>query len=307
MAYIVVMNSIDEQELGPGLLRTFVALAEERHVTRAAARLGMTQSATSHALGRLRRALKDPLFVRAPKGVVATERALGLLPEVKDVLLRLDALGRPRGPFDPRTLTRTFVLGGADFAEVVVLPPLERVLGRLAPDVQLVSRPFPSRLDEELESGRLDVAMGVFRQTGSRLVIKKLFEERFVCLLRRAHPALKRPLTVERWAALRHVFISPRGEGGGVVDDALAERGLSRRVAVRTSSFLSAPLLVAESDCVLTVPSRIAEAMKVGRPLVLVPPPVKLPPFTMALAFHERSRQDPAHAWLREQIASAVT
>lgn len=306
MSYIIAMSTVDETRLDPTLLRTLVMLAEERQVTRASRRLGLTQSATSHALARLRRAFGDPLFVRGPKGVVPTARAAQLVPEAKDVLARLDALTAPRGPFDPRALTRTFLLGGADFAELVVLPALVASLEGEAPGVSLVSRPFPADLDADLENGRIDVALGVFRQPSSRLVIKKLFDERFVCLFREDHPALRRPLTVERWARLRHAFISPRGEGGGVVDDVLAERGLKRQVAIRTSSFLAAPLLVEASDVVLTLPRRVADAMMRGRALVQVPPPVKLPGFTVALAFHERSRHDPAHAWLRERIVAAV-
>jgi DNA-binding transcriptional LysR family regulator len=309
MSYILVMNGIDDVSLDVSLLRTLVALLEERHVTRAAARLGLTQSATSHGLGRLRRALGDPLFVRAPRGIIPTDRALALGPRAIRLLEDIDALRAPAGPFDARSLKRTFVLGGADFSELVLLPKLARLLVREAPDVDLVFRPSFAAMADELERGSLDMVLGPASQAAPRLVKKKLFEEQFVCVFRRGHPALASPLTPERFAALRHVLVSPGGGPSGVVDDVLAARGLTRRIVVRTATFVTAPMVVAETDFVTTMPLRVARAMIRGRPLVLVPPPMKVPGFTMAIIFHERSKADPAHAWLRAkltQIASEV-
>jgi DNA-binding transcriptional LysR family regulator len=304
MSYIVIMNDSDDVALDVSLLRTFVALLELRHVTRAAAQLGLTQSATSHGLKRLRIALRDPLFVRGPRGIVPTDRALALGPRAIRVLEDLDGLQRPPGPFDPRALRRTFVIGGADFSEIVMLPKLVRLLAREAPGVDVVFR--PSTLSEDLERGSLDVVLGLPEQAAPRLLKKKLLQEEFVCMLRRGHPALKEPLTPERFAALRHVLVAPSGGATGVVDDALRARGLSRRVAVRTATFVTAPLVVAESDCVTTMPLRIAQTMMRGRALVLVPPPVKLPGFSIALVFHERSKSDPAHAWLRTKLTDVA-
>ena len=304
MSYIFVMSHIDELDLS--LLRVFRALSEEKHVTRAAQRLEMTQSATSHALARLRRVLADPLFVRAPRGVVPTERARELAPEVSAVLARVDALMAPALPFHPGRLSRRFVLGGADFAEMIFLPRLVPLLQRSAPGVDLAFRPTGLDLAEELERGQHELAIGVFRNPPSRLLVKKLFEEQFVCLLRKGHPALEKPLGVEAWAGLMHVLVSPRGEGGGVVDDMLEKRKLRRRIVVRTATFLTAPLLVEASDCVTTLPRRVAEAMVKGRSLVMFPPPLKLPGFSVTMAFHERSKHDPAHAWLRDRIVEVA-
>ncbi len=308
MIDIVVMSEIDGQgALDLALLRAFDALLGERHVTRAARRLNITQSAASHALGRLRRVLGDPLFVRGPHGVVPTDRAIALGPEVRSLLDRVELLGRSPGPLDPRRLERTFTLGGADFMEILLLPPLVRRLTKEAPMVNLSSRPITSDSEPELESGALDMAIGVFRAPSARLVSRKLFEESFVCMLRRGHPALKGRMTVERFAALSHVLISPRGIGGGAVDDALAAHGLKRRVAIRTATFLAAPLLVAETDCVVTLPTRVAAVMARGRPLVLVPPPVRVAGFTVSMLFHERAKSDPAHAWLRARMIEAAS
>lgn len=303
MSYIIAMNAVDGQELDLSLLRAFRALLEERHVTRAAQRLGMTQSATSHALSRLRRRFDDPLFVRGPRGVVPTPRAEALGPEVTAILARLEKLGAPPGPLDPSKLTRRFVIGGADFAEMIFLPQLVTSLRKNAPSVDLVFRPIGAMLEEELARNQLDLAVGVFPKAEPRLVRKKLFEERFVCMLRKRHPALSN-FTVHSWAEMMHVLVSPRGEGGGVVDEALAKRKLRRRIMVRTATFLTAPLLVEASDCVTTLPRRIAETMAKGREVVLIPPPMPVNGFTVSMVFHERSRSDPEHAWLRDQISA---
>jgi DNA-binding transcriptional LysR family regulator len=300
------MNRIDDATPEVALLRAFDALLTERHVTRAALRLGMTQSATSHALGRLRRLFDDPLFVRGPRGVVPTERAEALGPEVRRVLEQLDQLTQARGPFDPAKLRRRFVLGGVDFAEMIFLPKLVPLLAAEAPGVDLVFRSVTILREEELERDGLDLVIGVFREAPSRLLITKLFEEQFVSLFRKGHPALRKPLTAARWSSLQHVMVSPRGEGGGIVDDMLAKRGLSRRIAARTATFLTAPLIVEASDCVTTLPRRVAQTMAVGRELVMRPPPIALPGFTVTLAFHERSRHDPAHIWLRKKLSAVL-
>ncbi len=307
MGYIIAMTSIDgAAKVDLPLLLAFRALSEERHVTRAAARLGMTQSATSHALGRLRVVFGDPLFVRGPRGVVPTERALALQDPVREILARVEHLTAPSGPFDPKQLKRRFVIGGADFAEMLFLPRLVRMLRKSAPGVDLAFRPTGTLLEEDLARERFDMAIGVFRDPPPRLVGKKLFEESFVCMLRKGHSALSAPFDVKAWAAMMHVLVSPRGEGGGVVDDMLERRRLSRRIMVRTATFLTAPLLVEASDCVTTLPRRVAETMAKGRAVVLVPPPIPIPGFAVTLAFHERSRSDPAHAWFRERIAEVA-
>jgi DNA-binding transcriptional LysR family regulator len=305
MSYITSMSTIDESVDVP-LLRTFDALLTHRHVTRAARQLGVTQSAASHSLSRLRRWLDDPLFVRGSQGILPTARAIALGPEVRALLERIDALARPDAPFDASRLTRTFVLGGADYTEIILLPRLVRAATRSAPHVDYASRPTDAGVELALESGAIDVAIGVFPTASPRLVRRKLLDESFVCMLRRGHPALKRPLTVERFAELSHVLISPRGSGGGAVDDALTAVGTRRRIAARTATFAAAPIIVSETDCVVTLPTRIARAMSTGRRLVLVPPPVRVAGFTLSLLFHERRRNEPAHAWLRDQLATAA-
>lgn len=295
------MQHIDDAALDFALLRVFKMLLDTRHVTRAAERLGLTQSATSHALGRLRRVFDDELFVRGPRGMLPTERALALAPQVHDMLARLEQLTATT-TFDPAKLVRRFIIGGGDFTEIAVLPRLLPLLRREAPGVDLTMRSIADS-DTDLANGTLDLALGVLSSSSPALVVKKLFDEGFVTLLRKGHPALSKTLTVRRWAALDHVLITPRGSDGGIVDEVLAEHGLRRRVVVQTVTFASAPLLVENSDCVTTMPARMAALLTVGREIVVMPTPVPLPRFSVTLAFHERSRGDPAHHWLRDRIA----
>lgn len=306
MRYIFVMTDAHGSPLDVGLLRALAALGEERHVTRAAARLGVTQSALSHSLARLRATFDDELLVRTGSGMVPTARALELLPEVQRLLGDLERLSAPPRALDPSTLRRTFVVAGPDFAESVVVPPLVRALARRAPQVDLVARTSPEDPERALASGEIDLLLGRFVDPPPSWVLTHLFDETYLTMLRRGHPALSSKLTPAKFAALGHALIAPRGALGGVVDDVLAARGLERRVVVRVASFHAAPVVVAGTDLVLTLPSRIARQMAKGLQVELLPPPIALPPFAVHLAFHELRRRDAAHAWFRALVAEVA-
>ncbi|MBL9105329.1 MAG: LysR family transcriptional regulator [Myxococcales bacterium] len=289
------------------LLVTLEALLGERHVTRAAARLGLSQSATSHALARLRRLLGDPLLVRDGQLLVPTTRAAALAPRLAEALASLRSVLAPPAAFDPATARRRFTLGMADYAQFVLLPPLLARLSAAAPHVDLVVRDSAiDRLDEidftvapDSSVARSDPLRGG-RQPALRG--RRLFRERYVCVARRGHPRIGKKLDLATFVALPHAFIAPRGTPGGVVDDALAERGLTRRVALMIQHFLVAPDAIAGSDLIITLAERLARAFAGRLPLALHEPPLALPRFTMQLYWHERRHLDPAHQWLRRQI-----
>jgi DNA-binding transcriptional LysR family regulator len=303
------MSSSHVDALDVGLLRALEALVSEQHVTRAAVRLGVTQSALSHSLARLRRVFSDPLLVRTKSGMVPTERALALAPEAERLLGELERLAAPRGALDPRSLRRTFVVGCHDFGELLVVGPLVVALAKEAPNVDLQVRPIPEDVESALASGRIDVLLGRFEAPPAGWVVSRLFEETYVTMLRRGHPALRQKLTPARFAALGHALIAPSGGAGGVVDEILATRGLRRRVVVRLGSFAAAPLVVSKTDLVVTLPTRIGKQMAVGLPVELLDPPIALPKFAVQLVFHELRRRDPAHVWFRavlERVARRV-
>lgn len=287
------------------LLRVFDHLHRERHLTRAARLLGLSQPAVSRALTRLRDALGDPLFVRAPRGIVPTPRADDLAPEVREILRRATALTQP-AQLDPRVLDRTFVLASVDLLEADLLPRLAALLANEAPHVAITSRPIGVDAGEALSSGRVDLAIGVRSNVPPDAMSTHLFEDDFVCVVRRGHPALKKKLTLQQFASLSHVLISPAGTPGSVVDEALATHGLTRRIAVRTHTFLAAPRVVASTDHVLTGPRRVLTMMSRVDGLRVFSPPVALRGFAVLMAWHPRMQADPVHAWLRGVVKRAA-
>jgi DNA-binding transcriptional LysR family regulator len=284
------------------LLVVLRALLSERHVTRAALRVGLSQSATSHALHRLRDSFQDPLLVRSGRGLTLTPRAANVLPVLERALGELETALAGEPAFDPRTARRTFSIGTSDYLQALVMGPLLRELAARAPGIDLSVVVFPN-LRELLESGAIDLALSVplpelnpFRQDA-------LFEDEFVCMVRRDHPQLKRALSLAKYVAQRHVVIAPSGTPGSLVDGALAQLGLERRVALRVTNFLIAPVIVCQTDFVNTMPARLARQLAKTYPLRLLAPPLELPTFQYRMFWHPRLDQDPAQRWLREFVA----
>ncbi|MCC6750329.1 MAG: LysR family transcriptional regulator [Deltaproteobacteria bacterium] len=289
------------------LLLVLEALFAERSVTRAAASLGLSQPAASHALRRLRELFGDPLFVRGPQGLRPTARAEAMgapLALALQVLRR--TLSEPP-PFDPAASHRRFTLAATDLAQVTLLPPLLGALARGAPGISVLVRPVPAEETERLlAEGELDLALALPGPDRPGLYRQALFEERFVCVLRKGHPAARRRLTLDRFCALPHLLVAPRGAPGGLVDSSLAELGRTRRVTLTVSQFLVAPHVVAHSDLAWTAPTRIAKAYARLLPLVLRPVPLPLGGFTLAQLWHERQHRDPAHLWFRARLAEVA-
>lgn len=285
------------------------ALLAERHVTRAAARLGITQSAASHALARLRDLLDDPILVRGPRGtMLPTPRATALAPAVHRILGDLAAVLRGDTAFDPATARRTFHLGTSDYVELVLLPRLVERLHRIAPGIDLFAHTLTDHGDAGLAAGTFDVVLGpprgAARPAGS--YEKVLFEESFTCIVRAGHPLAAGRLTLPRYCAASHVLVAPRGTPGSFVDDALAAVGRTRRVALAVPHFLVVPHLIASSDLVATLAARVAATFTDALDLVQMAPPLALPRFQIALAWHERDHDDPPHRWLREQLLAVA-
>ena len=287
------------------LLVVLRALLSERHVTRAAARVGLSQSATSHALSRLRELLADPLLVRSGRVLSLTPRALRLLPTLDRALGELERAVSGEPQFDPSTARRSFAIGMADYLQALIMGPLLRRLATRAPGVDLAVVVFPNQ-EELLESGELDLALTVTGREKRSLRYEALFEEQFVCMVRRDHPQIKQRPSLERYLAQRHVVVAPSGTPGSLVDDALAARGLERRVALRVTNFLIAPVVVSETDFMNTMPARLARQLVKNYPLRLVPPPIELPRFGYCMSWHPRLDQDDAQRWLRQLVAAAT-
>ena len=301
------MQKIDDAGIDANLLPVLAALLHERSVSRAAERLGRTQPAISHALARLRTQLGDPLLVRVGSGMTLTPRAEALREPLQRMLAELAALVRPPAPFDPATATRRFTLISTDYISALVLPRVLPGLHRAAPGVDLVIRPATRAVFAELGEGGADLGFVVRVQAESGIRVRKLYVDRFVCVVREGHPALRKGLDGAAFLKYPHGLVAPLGTSGSFVDDALAEQGLGpRRVAVVVPHFALAPAVVAETDLILTLPERIAGQLAVGHRLRVVPLPLRIAAFDVQVAWHDRVHHDPAVAWLRGQIVAAM-
>ncbi|MCK3777191.1 LysR family transcriptional regulator [Ensifer sesbaniae] len=297
------MKTVNIASIDLNLLVVFDALVAEGHATRAAERIGLTQPAVSHALNRLRALFGDPLFVRSPRGMIATPVALEAAPAIRSILEQVEVVLRGGQAFEPRESARQFALGLSDYAAYVLLPRLTARLEREAPNVSLVVRNTSHGVGlPMLEEGSVELIAGNFPGPPTHLREELLYEEDFVCAGRGDHPALAGPLDLDRYLSLRHLQVSTRGNPYGYVDAVLAERGLKRKVVVTVGHFLMAPFLVDSSDLVATEPRRLFGRLPGGLPLRFFPPPIGIPPFRVVQAWHARHEADAGHQWLRRVI-----
>jgi DNA-binding transcriptional LysR family regulator len=294
------------RSLDVSLLVALDALLDERSVTRAGRRLQLSQPAMSRTLGRLRTAFADELLVRSGRDLVMTPRAAELKVPLRRALEGLDAAVAEPQHFEPLTARRTFTLSTTDYGSAVVLPVLLAHLARVAPSVDLVTRNQSPTWDEALREGALDVALFPRRPSSPGIVWQPMFSEHFVCLARRGHPSIRSKLSLAALCETPHVFVSPSDAAQGVVDEVLAKTGLRRRVALRVQSFLVAPLVVAESDLLALVPAQVARRFAARFELQVLPLPIEVPRFAVALAWHERMRADAGHAWFRKNLVTVA-
>jgi DNA-binding transcriptional LysR family regulator len=295
------MHDPHSSALDLNLLQALDALLLERNVTRAAARVGLTQSAMSHKLRRLRELFDDDLLVGGRQGMVPTERALALAGPVRRGLLELHAAIRITAPFDPATAERDFTIISSDYADFVILPRVLEYLGRHAPGIGLRMRPPMGPMLQALEDGSADLVMGMALE-GSGLKQRLVFEETLVVIARRGHPALDddgAAISLSRYLEQGHVLMSA-DDNPSPVERLLAEQGLARRVVLRTPYFVGIPFMVARSELLATIPRALAEEAASVVALHIMPPPLPLSSFRITMTWHERAHRDPAHEWLRE-------
>jgi DNA-binding transcriptional LysR family regulator len=296
------MHDVKLSSVDLNLLVVLEALLSERHVTRAATRVGLSQSATSHAFARLRELYRDPLLVRSAGSFSLTPRAVALLPAVSRSLSELRATISGEPAFAPRSAQRVFTLGTVDYGQAVLLPRLLPLLEQEAPGIDLAIVNAPN-LSELLDEGRIDLTLQPGDTIPKHQRSLELFEDGFVCMVRKRHPSVGSKLTLSQYLALRHVVVAPSGEPGSTVDSELAKRGKQRRVALRVPGFLIVPVIISKSDFINTGPQRLAERLVHVHSVRLLPPPLPIPQFTISMAWHARLDNDPAHTWLRGAVS----
>ncbi len=298
--FSLIMSTIHSYDFAQ--LRVLEALLRTKSTVRAARELGLTQSAVSHALRKLRATFDDPLFVRVGRGLVPTERARALRGPLEDARAAVERVFSPSASLETQSLRRTFRVATTDYAEALVLPPLLEALTAEAPGVSLDCVRRGDATEETLQTGEIDLAIVAHFRAAGGLVHRALARDRLVAVSREAGP--ERRLTLARFVAARHVLVAPRGLPGGIVETALAALGKQRTVVLRTASFNTALSVVAATELVAALPERLARAALPRLPLRIQTLPVAVPPLRLGLLFGAARRDDAAHRWLRERIAA---
>jgi DNA-binding transcriptional LysR family regulator len=300
------MASVNSADIDLNLLRVLDALLDTGSVVGAAARLHLSPPAVSRSLGRLRKLLGDPLFVRAGRELVPTDLAKSLRTPTQAALGEALNVLRPSLSTDPGNLKRRFAIRADDsIIAVLVLPLMERV--RLAaPGVDIDFLRDDANYVAHLRNGDIDVRIGVHVEKNRDTTSEVLLTDRFVAIVRKNHALAGRRLTHRRFAEAHHVTVSPVGKRTGPIDTALAEVGLERKHITTVTSFVVAAHLVANTDLLGSVPRTIAKTMAGSLPIVSLEIPLALPTFDVILTWHDRHGSDPSHQWLRGQIADAV-
>jgi DNA-binding transcriptional LysR family regulator len=302
---MVSMRQVDLRKVDLNLLVALDALLEEKNVTRAGDRLGMSQPAASRALGRLRRLCADPLLVDGPGGYVLSARAEDLRPALRGTIAGIGELLEP-DPFDPAAATGKIRLLMPDLQAATIVPPLLARMAKEAPSLDVdIAAPGTSGI-EALENDEADAMVGLLDEAPAGIRRRRLYDEELLTLMRAGHPAAARKLTLDRFLALEHVVVAVPGLGPPPVDQALARLGRKRRVKLRVPNFFAAVEIAVRSDLVMTLPSSLARTAADMRRFASARPPLDLGRFTMSLAWHARHQESPRHVWLRKAIVDAA-
>lgn len=289
------------------LLPVFLALMEERSVTRAAARLGITQPALSNSLNRLRDTLRDPLFIRERYGIKPTQLAEEIAPAIEAALAGLDDLILNQQEFQPEKSERLFTLAPNSYVEIVLMPDLVTRLRQLAPGITLRMTPFGNDLAETgVISGTTAMVLGRIVDPPDNLVVQHLMDDGFACVVRADHAEVRDSISRKQYERLKHVNVLPPGRLRAGLFQALEQRNLKREVAVSVTHFLAVPGMVAATDYCATLPSLICRSLARDPRLKVLPTPVDLGTFPVQMAWHVRYRHDPAHRWLRSLVNELV-
>jgi DNA-binding transcriptional LysR family regulator len=311
------MNDLHIQSLDLNLLRVFDVLLEERSATRAGARLGLSQSAVSHALGRLRYALNDDLFVRDPRGLKPTARSLEIGPQVHAALSQLQAAFAPPS-FDPTTAERRFTIVAGSYACAVLVPELVAQMAREAPKAELVIAEAASDLLEQLDSRRADFVIGSIDSAPERLTHEILLRESLAWIVRAENPLPRGAISIADLLSIPHVVISRRSvEGQGVsiraswedlgaFEAALEKKGLKRQVGVTVPDTYSAMGVIRRSDMAALIPRRLAALSTQSGVMRMVEPPYPSPQVDLGMLYLTDRVADPAIAWMRGLLRSVA-
>lgn len=291
--------------LDANLLVALDALLQESNVTRAAQRVGVTQSAMSQTLGRLRHQFDDPILVKVGRRMEPSPFGLRIKSRLHAAVVELEAIVGDRPTFDEATATDRFVVAMVDYVSLVLFPALSRAVSARAPGVDLAVHALDSgSIAPQLQQGAVHLYVGVAGQTERALATEPLFADRMRVVVRRGHPLAEGEPSIGAYADAAHILVSPRREAGSIVSRALSATGRGRRVAIEVPYFSLVPELLEGSDLVATVPERIASLFARAHDVEVLAPPLALPDVEICMAWHPTFAADPARVWLRDIVSS---
>jgi DNA-binding transcriptional LysR family regulator len=297
------MNAMHIDQLDLTQIRLLAELSRSRSISRVAQRIGVSQSAASHALAKLRKKLDDPLFTRTQDGFQPTPFSARLANASCEALDALLAGLASSDRFDPLTTTRVFSFFMNDIGQMIFLPPLLKFLKQQAPGVSVRVLPVP--LDNPgapLSSGAVDFAAGFFDNLTTGFFQNLVFHERYVCIVRTRHPRFRAGMTLDGFKNTEHAVADATGMAHALIDRFLARHRVKRNVSLRVPGLHVLPMIVASSDHLAVVPKRLADAFATRVPIKVLPLPVSIPPFDICIHWHERYHQDPAIRWMRRAV-----
>jgi DNA-binding transcriptional LysR family regulator len=300
-AFTYHMHNVHMVRLELSQVKLLAELSRTNGLTSAASNIGLSQSAASHALGKLRKQLGDPLFLRTANGLRPTPYGQRVGLAAREALEVLAAGLASNQPFEPQTTTRTFSCYMSDVGMMVMLPSLMAHMKKHAPGSSVRSAPIPLiNPGGNLSSGEVDVAVGFFDNLSSGFLQRFLFRERYVCIVRSGHAGFRGGMSVEAFKKVEHAMADATGMAHAVIDRSLEEHKIPRIIALRVPGFQMLPAIVANSDLAAIVPGRLADTYGQHLPIKVLPTPIPMPAFDIRLFWHERYHHDPPHRWFRQ-------
>ena len=296
------------REIDLNLLVVFNELLRLRRVSAVAEALGISQPAISNALNRLRKLLGDELFLRTSRGMVPTPFAENLAEPIGYALGAIHNTLNAQSAFEPASSTRNFTIAMTDIGEIYFLPDLMKRLSKVAPGVTISTvRNHTVNLREEMESGRVDLAIGFMPDLKAGFFQRRLFRQRYVCIFRKGHPLAREGMTIGSFSNAEHVAIVAAGTGHSMVDEVIQRAGVPRQVRLRVPHFVAVGHILQTTDMIAVVPEAYAERTLKPFGLETAACPVKIPDIVINVLWHARNNREPASQWLRQLVFEAFS
>lgn len=299
------MHKTNLKSLDLNLLVVLKALLDEKHVTRAAERVGLSQPAMSRALGRLRVMFRDPLLVKSAKGLCLTAKAEELYQPLKNILMDVTQLVSPT-TFEPAVIQKEIVIATRDYEATVILPHIINKVSNEAPNLSFKIIPLIGDDLSPLENQEIDFVISGSENQSTTLLRSLLYKDRFTCLVSANNKIILEKLTLSKYLSMKHCLVTIRNMGHGPVDRTLQMKNLKRNIYLRITHFLAASDIVASSDMIITLPHRLGQHLVQQKRHVMLDPPLKLPEIPIYLYWHLRNQHNPLNQWLRTIIRTAA-